>query len=199
MKYTIPILTGQKVRLRPIDLTEDYKAWYEVSQDEKMHLWVGNNVPTDYEEIKELLNLYTKYFILWMIEDIKTNQVIGMMRISYPEKTEEGQVAGDSQRLHSNYWRKGYMKEARKLIYNYVFNELKVDVLYADVWEGNINSSKSLESVGYRHFDTKEEYFKKYNRMQNKLYYKLKANWWEEIFVTSSSSANINRHPNCGH
>lgn len=181
MTHKIPVLQGEKVRLRPLDSEKDYKAWYEVSQDEKMHLWTGNTVPETLEEVKELINVvYPKYFMIWIMEDIKTNQVIGMMRITPPEKSEEGIIAGDSQRLHSDYWRKGYMKEARKLIYNYVFNELKVDILYADVWEGNINSSKSLEHVGYQHFGTKEEYFKKYERMQNKLYYLLKSDWWNK-------------------
>lgn len=181
MRDNIPVLVGEKVRLRPLDYEKDYIAWYEVSQDEKMHLWVGNTVPETLEEVKELINVvYPKYFIIWIIEDIKTTQVIGMMRISYPEKSEKGITAGDSQRLHSDYWRKGYMKEARELIYNYVFNVLKVDILYADVWEGNINSSKSLEHVGYKHFDTEEEYFKKYDRLQSKLYYQLKPDWWNK-------------------
>lgn len=181
MTLEIPVLEGEKVRLRPLDYDEDYKTWYEVLQDEKMHLWTGNTVPETLEEVKELINVvYPKYFMIWIMEDIKNNEVIGMMRISYPEKSEEGVVAGDSQRLHSDYWRKGYMKEARKLIYNYVFNELSVDILYADVWEGNINSSKSLEYVGYRYFDMKEEYFEKYDRVQNKLYYMLRAEWWSK-------------------
>ncbi len=61
------------------------------------------------------------------------------------------------------------MKEARELIYNYVFNMLKVDILVADVWEGNVNSIKSLEHAGYKLVDVKRENFKKYNRMNNKL------------------------------
>lgn len=181
MDMKLPTLVGQKVRLRPIDHERDHIAWFEVSQDENMHLWVGNTPPKTYEEVKEMIyELYPKYFMLWMIEELETNKVIGMMRISYPEYKEGVLVAGDSQRLHSAYWRKGYMKESRKLIYDYVFNELKVDILYADVWEGNENSSKSLESVGYKLIEKKSEHFAKYNRTQNKLYYQLKASWWNE-------------------
>ncbi len=182
MRSKIPVLVGEKVRLRSFNSENDYNAWYQVSQDKKMHLWVGNTVPETLEEVKELIDIYLEaFFIIWMIEDIKTNQVIGMMRISHLERSEEGIKAGDSQRLHSNYWRKGYMKEARRLVYNYVFNELKVDILFADVWEGNTNSRKSLEYVGYKHFDTKQEYFKKYDRIQNKLYYNLnKSDWWSK-------------------
>lgn len=176
---TIPILTGDKVKLRPFNDDKDYEAWYHVSQDPNMHLWVGNTIPKNRQEVKALIDIYLEtFYIIWMMEDINTNHVIGMMRISNFEASEEGIKAGDSQRLHSNYWRKGYMKEARRLVYNYVFHTLHVDLLCADVWEGNINSSKSLEHAGYRLIDTKQEYFKKYDRMQNKLYYQLKSNGW---------------------
>lgn len=181
MSVNIPTLTGELVKLRPINYNTDHLAWFEVEQDETMHEWVGNTVPTSCNEVKQYLyELLPKYFMIWMIEEIKSGKVIGMMRISYPEKKGDQLVAGDSQRLHSNFWRKGYMKESRKLIYDYVFNFLKVDVLFADVWEGNFNSSKSLESVGYKLIDVKSEYFKKYNRIQNKLYYELHASWWNK-------------------
>ena len=53
------------------------------------------------------------------------------------------------------------MKEAKKLFYQYVFEELSVQMLYADVWEGNTNSIKSLESYGYKLIETRKELFSK--------------------------------------
>lgn len=183
MSIVVPNLIGELVILRPINFMTDYIVWYEVEQDEYMHEWVGNSVPTTYDEVKQYLNeLLPKHFMVWMIEEKKTGKVIGMMRISHPEYLGRQLIAGDSQRLHSNYWRKGFMKESRQLIYDYVFNTLNVDVLYADVWEGNNNSIKSLESAGYKLIDIKREYFKKYNRMQNKLYYELQSRYWKNNF-----------------
>lgn len=166
-----PNFKGDKVLLRPINPHHDHIDWYEVSQDSRMHVWVGNTVPQSVEDVMyDLYELYPQHFLLWMIVDRQTNKVIGMMRLSHPFINDQGLlVAFDSQRLHSTYWRKGYMKEARHLIYDYAFNVLHIDRLYADVWEGNINSCKSLESVGYQHMMTKREYFKKYDRYQNKL------------------------------
>ena len=74
------------------------------------------------------------------------------------------------------------MKEAKKLFYRYVFENLSVEILYADVWEGNINSIKSLESYGYKLIDISNEIFSK-TGMQTKRYlfalskddYKLKS------------------------
>lgn len=180
MRITVPVLTGEKVRLRPIKFDRDHLAWFDIAQDENMHEWVGNTVPNSYEEMKEYLyELLPKHFMIWMIEEKNSGKVIGMMRISHPQHHGQHLVAGDSQRLHSSYWRKGFMKESRKLIYDYVFNVLKVDLLVADVWEGNVNSIKSLEDAGYELFDVKSEYYKKYNRMNNKLYYQLPATRWK--------------------
>lgn len=179
MEKDVPTLVGKFVRLRPLNYEYDHKAWFEVEQDENIHLWVENTSPKSQDDVKEYLyKLYPKYFLIWMIEEKVSGDVIGMMRISHPQSLEEQLVAGDSQRLHSSYWRKGYMKESRKLIYNYVFKHLKVDVLFADVWEGNISSSKSLETAGYKLVEVKKEYFKKYKRIQNKLYYQLEARVW---------------------
>ncbi|MBM7662957.1 RimJ/RimL family protein N-acetyltransferase [Bacillus mesophilus] len=179
MTNKIPVLVGELVRLRPIN-DADHLSWFEVEQDESMHKWVGNAVPTSLDEVKHALyELYPQHFMLWMIEEKTSGKVIGMMRISHPEQRGNQLVAGDSQRLHSDYWRKGYMRESRKLIYDYVFNTLKIDVLYADVWEGNVNSIKSLVSAGYKLIDCRKEYFKKYNKTQNKLYYELREATWK--------------------
>lgn len=175
----LPVLEGELVRLRAINSDKDVDEWYRISQDTKMHIWTGNSVPTNKEEIERLLlEVYPKYFLMWMIEEKRTNKVIGMMRISYPESDAGVMIAGDSQRLHSDYWRKGYMKESRKLIYEYVFDQLGVDVLYADVWKGNVNSEKSLESAGYQFLYEEDAYFEKYDRTQAKRYYRLTKGAW---------------------
>jgi RimJ/RimL family protein N-acetyltransferase len=80
-----------------------------------MQEWVGNLVPKSHDEVKKYLyDLYPKHFLIWIIEDKSTGNVIGMMRISHPKYQGEQLVAGYFQRPHSNYWRKGFMKEARK-------------------------------------------------------------------------------------
>ncbi|MGF7059949.1 GNAT family N-acetyltransferase [Brassicibacter mesophilus] len=176
----IPTLEGNMVRLRPMEIGKDKYHYYKVSQDEKMHEWTGNTVPKTVVEIEELLNVYKKVLYVWMIEEKSSNEVIGMMRLSFPEKKDGKLIAGDSQRLHSNYWRKGHMKEARKLMYNYAFNILGVEVLIADALRDNINSCKSLESVGYELFDTTEELFKKKEKILKRNYYKLTREKWIE-------------------
>lgn len=154
-------MKGNMVTLEPLDVRKHTQGYFAVSQDEKIHEYVGNTVPETPEEIAALLTEYEKHFLNWMIIANDTGEVIGIIRLGKPQMENGLLMAGESQRLSSRYWRKGHMKEAKKLFYRYVFEELAVDVLYADVWEGNINSVKSLESYGYRLLETTHGIFPK--------------------------------------
>lgn len=174
----LPDLNGNLIVLRQLDIDRDLIGYFNVSQDKNIHLWVDNKIPKDSEEIKNLLNLYNENMHVWTIFDKHNSDIIGIMRLSHPEVVNGEKSSGDSQRLHSDYWRKGYMKEARRLVYKYAYENMKIEMLYADVWEGNINSLESLKSVGYQIMDKKSEYFKKSDKFINKYYLKLDLKHW---------------------
>lgn len=168
------VLNGEKITLEPLDIGKHAKGYFKVSKDENIHKYVGNTVPKNLEEIIELLKLYEIHFINWMIISNDTQELIGIIRLEKPIKDKGLIVSGESQRLHSNYWRKGYMKEAKKLLYNYAFGNLGIDILYADVWQGNINSIKSLEASGYKLIDAQTDTFNKTGEIKEKYIYSLK-------------------------
>ena len=170
------ILKGNLITLEPLCIPKHVKGYYEVSLDENIHRYTGNSVPTNISDIEKLLNLYEKYFINWMIISNDTKNVIGIIRLGKPELENGIIIAGESQFIASKYWRKGHMKEAKRLFYQYVFQELSVDVLFADVWEGNVNSMKSLESYGYKLIETRQEIFLKTGKLTNKYIYALTKN-----------------------
>ena len=170
------ILNGNLVTLEPMCVEKHAMGYYEVSLDETIHRYTGNTVPAHIDDIEKLLKLYEKYFINWMIIANDTRDVIGIIRLGKPELENGIFIAGESQFLSSKYWRKGHMKEAKGLFYQYVFQELSVDVLYADVWEGNTNSMKSLESYGYKLVETRKEMFSKTGEYANKYIYTLTRN-----------------------
>lgn len=154
-------MKGTLITLEPMDIKKHAEGYFMVSQDVNIHKYVGNTVPDSVDEIIELLKVYEEYFINWMIVSNETKEVIGIMRLGKPVIENELLVAGESQRLNSKFWRKGHIREAKTMFYDYVFNELKVDILYADVWEGNTNSIKSLEFSGYKLIDTQNDIFAK--------------------------------------
>lgn len=167
-------LKGRLVTLEPLDIEKHAQGYFDVSQDENIHKYVGNTVPKTVDEVVNLLNEYEKYFLNWIIVSNETNEVIGIIRLGKPQIEDGILIAGESQRLSSKYWRKGYMKETKRLFYKYVFEELSVEILYADVWEGNINSMKSLESSGYKLIETSNEIFSKTGKYTKKYLYCLK-------------------------
>jgi len=166
-------LKGKIITLEPLDIPKHVKGYFEVCQDENIHKFTGNTVPWCIDETIELLKKYERYFHNWMIISNESMAVIGIIRLGKPEMENGILVAGESQFLLSRYWRKGHMKEAKKLFYQYVFGELSVGMLYADVWEGNTNSIKSLESYGYKLIETKREVFSKTGEYTRKYIYSL--------------------------
>ena len=166
-------LKGEKITLEPLEIEKHGEGYFEVSQDENLHRYTGNTVPKDLAEVRALLGKYEQYFLNWMIVANDTQKVIGILRLGKPGMENGKLVAGESQFLASRYWRKGHMKEAKKLFYHHVFEELAVDILYADVWAENVNSVKSLESYGYRLVETKREIFPKTGECAEKRVYAL--------------------------
>ena len=174
-------MKSKLVTLEPMDIAKHAQGYFEVCQDERIHKYTNNSVPQTVEETTALLQKYEHYFINWMILSNETGQVIGILRLGKPDMEDGLLVAGESQFLSPEYWRKGHMKEAKKLFYRYVFEELSVELLYADVWEGNINSIKSLESYGYRLIETTMEIFAKTGKPAKKYIYALKKSDYFQI------------------
>ena len=169
-------MKGKLITLEPLDVQKHAKGYFEVSQDENIHKYAGNTVPKCIDETVALLKKYEEYFYNWMIISNASVEVIGIIRLAKPEIENGILVAGESQFLSSQYWRKGHMKEAKNLFYSYVFDELSVEKLYADVWEGNTNSRKSLESYGYKLIENRMELFSKTGKYAIKHIYSLSKN-----------------------
>ena len=166
-------MKGKLITLEPLDVNKHAEGYFEVSQDENIHKYTGNTVPGTVEEIVVLLQKYEEFFLNWMIISNESQKVIGIIRLGKPAMENGILVAGESQFLLSKYWRKGHMKETKELFYQYVFDVLSVEMLYADVWEGNINSIKSLESYGYKLIETTNGIFTKTGMCMEKYIFSL--------------------------
>lgn len=167
------VMRGNLISLEPLDVAKHTAGYFEISLDENIHRYTGNSVPKCVDEVEALLRKYEEYFINWIIISNDTQKVIGIIRLGKPETANGILIAGESEFLSSQYWRKGHMKEAKQLFYAYVFGKLSVEILYADVWAENTNSIKSLEFYGYKRIETKREVFSKTGKLQEKHIYSL--------------------------
>lgn len=183
----VPILKSSRVTLRPIDLTSDSLSWYELMKDPQMHLWTGNTIPSTIIEARDLLQKYKENedIITWSIVRNENNEMIGTYWIAVPLKLEDKIIiTAEAQRVGQKFWRKGYTSEARKLIYDYAFYELMVDEIHAQAWANNINSCRSMESMGFKLMSTREKVFAKHNKTYIENYYVLFREVWEKIHKT---------------
>nr|WP_230573868.1 GNAT family N-acetyltransferase [Bacillus rhizoplanae] len=179
---TIPILEGTNILLRPIDPEKDYKQWYETMKDPEMHHWTGNTVPVNADEIKQLLQKYKDLedMIAWSVILKSSGEMIGTYWITVPTEDENNHlvIASEAQRIAREFWRQGIAREARTLIYHYVFSTLKVDEVHAQAWNNNINSCSSMENMGFQLEKQIKRLFTKYNQVFTENHYALYKEDW---------------------
>lgn len=148
---------------------KDYKQWYEVNERSRYAPLTGNVTPKDSNEIKDLLHTYKnlKDIMAWAIVMKQSKEMIGTYWISMPIMNENKKliVTSEAQRIARKYWRTGVNREARNLIYNYIFLTLDVDEVHAQAWDNNINSCRSMEQIGFKLEKQVKRLFLKYNEL----------------------------------
>lgn len=176
-----PTLIGEYVTLRAISIEEDTNKWFEAMLEPDMHVWTGNRIPNDITDVIELLMLYKNHedIISWSIVSNKDHDMVGTYWIVKPVH-QDGKliIADEAQRIAKHYWRNGYTKEARKLVYEYAFHQLEVDEIHAHAWKENVSSCRSMESAGFRLIDKSERLFNKYDKIFEECHYVLQKQEW---------------------
>lgn len=182
MNYYIepPTLIGDKIILRKINPEQDNEAFYEIFLDPQMHIWTGNMVPNSKNETYEQLIQYRDldFLIAWAVIIRATNEFIGTYWVA-PEMVDSKKIIStEAQRIGQKYWRKGYTKEARKLVYEFVFTKLEVEEVHAQAWKNNINSCLSMENIGFFLQASEKQYFSKRNEYYYQNHYILRKETW---------------------
>jgi hypothetical protein len=174
-----PTLKGKRVTLRNINPDIDNQQFYKIFLEPDMHLWTGNNIPKNEFETYQILCRYRDLVevIAWSIINNDTQEFIGTYWIA-PTHYEGKRIVTEAQRIGKNYWRKGYTKDARKLIYDFVFFELDIEEVHAGAWRENVNSCESMKNIGFELYNTERKLFPKLNEELIENHYILtKHNW----------------------
>lgn len=138
-------------RLTKEDASEAYNNWcsnYEVS---KYVIWEKHE---NVEVTKELFENWEKEYekndtFRWIIEIKDTNELIGTIDVVNKkfipyETCEIGYCYG------RKFWNKGYGTEALSRIIKYLFEEVKVSLVYAEHMSNNPASGKVMEKSGMK-------------------------------------------------
>ncbi|MFH6946524.1 GNAT family N-acetyltransferase [Flavobacterium sp. FlaQc-50] len=160
-----PIETDRLI-LREV-ISADAEGMFELDSNPNVHLFVGKKPVTTIEEsIAYIENLQQQYKTFgtgrWAVVLKETNEFLGWSGIKFitDEINNHKDFYEIGYRFIEKHWGKGYSTEAGKAFVDYAFNEMKVKALYAYADEGNENSRKVLEKLGFRYvnsFDYEDE------------------------------------------
>ena len=150
-----PVLSGEKVRLRPPQDGEA-KLFVEWFADTEVTRYLALRFPPALYQEEEFLKKIgeSKDDVFWMIEaEGRPIGAAGIHRIDWANAhAATGILIGDK-----SCWRKGYASEAMRLRTAYAFRELNLHKLQSSAFAENTGSRRALEKSGYRQIGVERE------------------------------------------
>jgi RimJ/RimL family protein N-acetyltransferase len=180
MPRPVPTLDGKLVTLRALEPARDAGDYYTWNLDPRMHLWTGNQPLASQAAACEELQRFAAIDDLttWAVVDRATDAMIGRFFVCLQRR--DGQlVAGEGNRIAQPYWRRGHNRDARQLVFAYVFETLGADCIETACWTDNVNSRLSILAHGFTLFERAVEHNKKYNRPMEKCCFRLTRRQWQ--------------------
>jgi ribosomal-protein-alanine N-acetyltransferase len=144
-------------------LLSDAEGMFELDSNPNVHLFLGNKpVKAIEESIAQIENIQQQYEIFgtgrWAVVLKETNEFLGWSGIKFitNEINNHKDFYEIGYRFIEKHWGKGYATEAGLAFIDYAFNNMNVEALYAYADEGNKNSRKALEKLGFRYVNSFE-------------------------------------------
>lgn len=136
-------------------LPSDIDGLFELDSDPEVHRYLGKKPVTNKEQIVEVINFIRQQYIdngigRWAIIDKETNDFIGWTGLKFvTDLTNNHKNYYDiGYRLRKKYWGQGIATETAIASWDYAFNILKADKVYAMADCENDGSNKILKKVG---------------------------------------------------
>ena len=135
---------------------EDLEDLFELTSNKKVCSLSGLIYLTDINSAKVLLKDFIKKQHLFAIELKNINKVVGLIELmDYDEKSYKGIEIEEGTKeiaflLNENYWGKGIMKEAVKVVLKWAFEELKIPKILSGNYKENIQSAKFQDKIGFK-------------------------------------------------
>ncbi|TDO71573.1 RimJ/RimL family protein N-acetyltransferase [Flavobacterium chryseum] len=144
-------------------LLSDADGMFELDSNPNVHIFLGKKpVRTIEESVEQIKNIQQQYEDFgigrWAVILKETNEFLGWSGIKFitNEINKHKDFYEIGYRFIEKHWGKGYASEAAIDFVDYAFTEMKVDKLYAYADEGNENSRKVLEKLGFHYVNSFE-------------------------------------------
>ncbi len=168
---------GSRVVLRNLRFS-DARSLQENANDPEVTKYIFISYPYPLDEAKDLIKEVQGYLkekpieVYFLGVELKeTGKIIGAVSfrsISYHHRNAEL-----SYWLGKEHWGKGLMSEAVRLMLNFGFEKLGLEMVYSFVYEPNIISVKLLEKLGFKYAGMLRKGSLKDGRWYNNLMYDL--------------------------
>ncbi len=180
MPRPVPVLRSNVVTLRPPDPVADAREYFTMGLDPEMHTSSGALSPASVEEAQEELERIVSLPLLstWMVVDNPSDRVIGRFFLCLEDR-DGCRVAGEGNRIARPYWRKNHCREARALLFPYIFEELGADRIETGIWEENDCAIQAAEANGFQLESEEPEWNDRSGTEMNMRHYVLTRNAWQ--------------------
>jgi RimJ/RimL family protein N-acetyltransferase len=179
------ILTGEKVRLVPIDAERDsilFSLWHRNSEYSRL---------LDSDPARQFSSIATKKwieenelahdFVSFGIQSIEDGTILGDIGLGdfsgQFTNTFVGLGIGDPQ-----YWGKGYGSDAMRIILRYAFEILNFHRVSLTVFEYNTRAIRSYEKCGFQHEGRLREFLSREGRRWDLLFMGITRYEWQDAF-----------------
>jgi len=160
MKYSNLNSNGHRIRIRKLTLS-DAKKIYDRLRDKRIVKWTMN-IPWPYtkEEAKGFIRKANRRikkkqgytFGITLKDADELIGVVGLLNVDWRNK--QGTIG---YWMGSEYWGKGLMTDAVRLILSFGFESLKLHKIHASLFEENVSSRRVLEKCGFKLEGVKRE------------------------------------------
>jgi len=146
------ILETERLILEPLNMKHKEDIFKHFS-DEEVTRYMDIDVLKSIEEVEKIINFYVesidkKKRYRWSIIRKEDNKFIGTCGFNtwIRQSANKSEIGYD---LSKEYWGKGYMSEALEELLNYGFEKLELYRIEAKVINGNDNSRRVLNRLGF--------------------------------------------------
>jgi [ribosomal protein S5]-alanine N-acetyltransferase len=176
----IPILETERLILRPLR-EGDLDDLFEYAQDPQVADFGMWQPYESYEacsaHLGQLISLYERFLKWWALEDKATGKMIGRCELARYDDDDRKAEIGYA--LNRDFWRRGLMREAMRVVLSHGYNVLHLDRVSAVVLMDNVASIALLEQQGFKVEGTMRHYTYIRGKADDVLLYALLKDEWE--------------------
>ncbi len=156
-----PNLSTERLLLRQVYNEDDNEIFF-LRSDERVMEFIDRPLVKDIKEVHEFINKITNginnnEWIYWAVTLSNSPKLIGTVCLW--NFNSEGSEAEIGYELHPDYQGKGIMQEAVKVVINYGFNTLKLNLISAYTHQDNSKSTMLLKKNGFVFYKKSEDSF----------------------------------------